>query len=94
MEALFRAYFTEGVDIGSVDALVLLATEAGLDGDAARAHLESPAGRSEIAAADERMKSMGIGGVPFFILNRRLAVSGAQPPEVLRDALEQAERPT
>jgi predicted DsbA family dithiol-disulfide isomerase len=94
VEALFRAYFTEGVDLGSLDALVLLAAEAGLDGDAARAHLTSPAGRAEIAEADERVKSMGIGGVPFFILNRRLAVSGAQPPEVLRDALEQAERDT
>lgn len=94
VEALFRAYFTEGVDIGSVDALVLLATEAGLDGDAARAHLVSPAGRAEIAAADERVKSMGVGGVPFFIVNRRLAVSGAQPPEVLREALEQVGRDT
>jgi predicted DsbA family dithiol-disulfide isomerase len=36
------------------------------------------------------MKSMGVGGVPFFIFNQRVAVSGAQPPEVLADAMAQA----
>ena len=90
VERLFLAYFTEGVDIGAVEELARLAGEAGCDAAAARAHLGSAAGRQEIAQADARMKSMGIGGVPFFILNRRIAVSGAQTPEVLADALTQA----
>jgi len=94
VERLFRAYFTEGVDIGVVDELARLAGESGCDPEAARAHLESAAGREELAEADSRMKSMGIGGVPFFIFNRRVAVSGAQPPEVLADALAQAETAT
>jgi predicted DsbA family dithiol-disulfide isomerase len=54
-------------------------------------HLESDAGRAEIAAADKQWKEMGISGVPFFIFNRRIAVSGAQPPGILADALAQAE---
>jgi predicted DsbA family dithiol-disulfide isomerase len=90
IERLFKAYFTEGVDIGDVDELARLAGEAGYDAGAARAHLASDAGRAEVAAADERTRSMGIGGVPFFIFNRRLAVSGAQPPDVLLDAMAQA----
>jgi predicted DsbA family dithiol-disulfide isomerase len=94
VERLFRAYFTEGVDIGAGDELARLAGESGCDPEAARAHLESAAGREELAEADARMKSMGIGGVPFFIFNRRVAVSGAQPPEVLADALAQAETAT
>ena len=94
VERLFEAYFTEGVDIGVVHELVRLAAEAGCDPDAARAHLESAAGRAELARADDRMKSMGIGGVPFFIFNRRVAVSGAQPPELLADALAQAQQAT
>jgi len=94
VERLFQAYFTEGVDLGVVGELVRLAGYSGCDPDAARAHLESAAGRSEMAEADARMKSMGIGGVPFFIFNRRVAVSGAQPPAVLADALAQAEQAT
>ena len=91
VERLFNAYFTEGVNIGTVEALVRLAGEAGCDRAAAAAYLASDAGREAVAAADERMKSMGIGGVPFFIFNGRLAVSGAQPSEVLADAIAQAE---
>ena len=94
VERLFEAYFTEGADIGSLDVLVRLASESGCDEAAARVHLASDAGRDAVAAADARTKSMGIGGVPFFIFNGRLAVSGAQPAEVLRDALEQAESAT
>jgi predicted DsbA family dithiol-disulfide isomerase len=94
VERLFQAYFTQGVDLGVVRELARLAGESGCDPEAARAHLESAAGREELAEADARMKSMGIGGVPFFIFNRRVAVSGAQPPEVLADALAQAETTT
>lgn len=91
VERLFKAYFTEGANIGEAAVLAALAGEAGYDATAALAHLQSDEGRSSIAAADERSKEMGISGVPFFIFNRRLAVSGAQPPDILADALAQAE---
>lgn len=94
VEGLFIAYFTQGTNIGDVDQLARLAGEAGYDAVAALAHLRSDAGRAEIAAADGRSKEMGISGVPFFIFNRRIAVSGAQPPGILADALAQAETPT
>jgi predicted DsbA family dithiol-disulfide isomerase len=94
VERLFRAYFTEGANIGEIDELARLAGEVGYDAAAALAHLQSGAGCSEIAAADKRSKEMGISGVPFFIFNRRLAVSGAQPPGILADALAQAETST
>lgn len=91
VDGLFKAYFIEGVNIGEVDELVRLANEAGYDATEARAHLSSDDGRAAIAAADARTREMGIGGVPFFIFNGRLAVSGAQPPEILCEALAQAE---
>ena len=91
VERLFQAYFVEGADIGERGELARLAGEAGYDARAALAYLDSDAGRAETAAADQRTKEMGISGVPFFIFNRRLAVSGAQPPEILADALAQAE---
>jgi predicted DsbA family dithiol-disulfide isomerase len=91
VERVFAAYFTEGVDVGDAQELARIAGEAGYDAEAAAAMLASDAGREEVAAANAQAQRLGIGGVPFFIFNRRLAVSGAHPPEVLRDAMAQAE---
>ena len=91
VERLFRAYFIDGINIGELDALATLAGEAGFDAAAARAWLASDAGRTAIKAEEQRARALGVSGVPFFVFNQRLAVSGAQPPEVLLDAMEQAE---
>ena len=91
VERLFRAYFIEGVNIGDIDSLATLAGDAGFDAIGARAWLVSDAGRAAIAAEEQRARELGVTGVPFFVFNQRLAVSGAQPPEVLLDAMEQAE---
>lgn len=91
VERLFRAYFIDGIDIGSVDALASLAGDAGFDAVAARLWLVSDAGRAAIEAEERRARELGVTGVPFFVFNQRLAVSGAQPPEVLLEAIEQAE---
>lgn len=90
VERLFRAFFLEGSDVGSQDVLARLAGEVGYDEAAARNHLASGAGRDGVAAADARARALGIGGVPFFIFNQRLAVSGAQPPAILAGAMDQA----
>ena len=90
IERLFRAYFVEGIDIGDIDALARLAGDAGFDATAARAWLASDAGRTAIEAEEQRARALGVTGVPFFVFNQRLAVSGAQPPEVLLGAMEQA----
>ena len=90
IERLFRAYFVEGIDIGNFDALASLAGDAGFDATAARAWLASDAGRAAIEAEEQRARALGVTGVPFFVFNQRLAVSGAQPSEVLLGAMKQA----
>ena len=90
IERLFRAYFVDGIDIGDINALAGLAGDAGFDATAARAWLASDAGRAAIEAEERHSRALGVTGVPFFVFNQRLAVSGAQPPEVLLEAIEQA----
>ncbi len=89
-ERLLKAYFVEGRFIGSVDVLVDIATAAGLNGDDVRAHLSDPATRNAVAQADAQARQMGISGVPFFIFNQKVAVSGAQDPQALLAAMQQA----
>jgi predicted DsbA family dithiol-disulfide isomerase len=91
IERLFRAYFVDGTDIGDIDTLAGVAGDAGFDATAARAWLASDAGRTAIEAEEQHSRALGVNGVPFFVFNQRLAVSGAQPPEVLLEAIEQAE---
>ena len=89
-ERILKAYFVENRFIGSVDVLVDIALEAGLDADAARAYLIDPVHLQEVAQADAQARGMGISGVPFFIFNQKVAVSGAQDPAALLDAMRQA----
>ena len=90
VETLFRSYFLEGADLTQTDALVELARRAGLEEEAARACLDDDAQRQAVLAEDEQARALGVSGVPFFIFERRLAVSGAQEPEVLLRALREA----
>jgi predicted DsbA family dithiol-disulfide isomerase len=90
-ERLMRAYFTEGEPIGDPETLVRLIAEIGIDADEARAVLEGDAYTDEVRAEEELAHRIGIQGVPFFVLNRRFGVSGAQPAEVLLDALARTE---
>jgi predicted DsbA family dithiol-disulfide isomerase len=87
VERLFRAYFVEGQFIGSVDTLCDIAAECGLDGDGARAFITDSGQLQKVAARDEDIRRQGVSGVPFFIFNNREAVSGAQPPELLKDVI-------
>jgi predicted DsbA family dithiol-disulfide isomerase len=87
-ERVMRAYFTEGVPIGDREALFALGDELGLVD--ARAALESDEYADAVRADELLAQQIGIQGVPFFVLNRRYGVSGAQPAEVLVQALEKA----
>ena len=89
-EVLFKAYFIEGANLSDRQALADAAARAGLDRDAAARYLESDEDRDLVAQADVEARSAGIGGVPFFIFNRRVGVSGAQESAVLLEAMEQA----
>ena len=92
VERLFRAYFLEGRFLGDRATLVALAAQAGFDAEAARAWLASGQGADEIGAAGARARSLGITGVPFFIFDGKVALSGAHPPETMREAIAQARR--
>ncbi|HEY1478437.1 MAG TPA: DsbA family oxidoreductase [Gaiellales bacterium] len=89
-EQLMEGYFSEGRAISDRDALVEIAVRAGLDGDEARAMLESDRFTAEVRADEQLAAGFGINGVPFFVLDRRFGISGAQPVEVLVGALEEA----
>ncbi len=88
-ERLFRAYFTESEHLADPETLVRLASEIGLDPGEVRTMLAgdefADAVRADIQAAHE----MGISGVPTFVVDRRYAITGAQPPELILRALEQ-----
>jgi predicted DsbA family dithiol-disulfide isomerase len=89
-ERLLLAYFTEGEAVGDRDTLVRLVAEAGLDADEARAVLDEGRHVRAVRADEAEAQALGIRGVPFFVVDRRYGVSGAQPAEVLRQVLDKA----
>ena len=88
VDRLFKGYFEEGLDIGSLSILAELAEQAGL-----RAHefLMSEEGAAEVKAEESVGHKMGIRGVPYFVFDGTYGVSGAQPPEVFLSALRRRE---
>jgi predicted DsbA family dithiol-disulfide isomerase len=89
-ERLLRAYMTEGEPIGDPDALARLSAEAGLDAAEVRKVLASDAYAAEVRADEEEAHELGIHAVPFFILGGEYGLSGAQPVELMHEALMQA----
>ena len=92
VESLFRGYFTEGADIGSVPVLGQLAGRAGLDAVAVESFLQREEGATEVKAEEAAGHRLGIRGVPYFVLNGSISISGAQPPDIFVSALRQAEK--
>ena len=90
-EALLQAYFLDGVDLTRTENLVAIATAAGLDRKKVEHCLADAQARRAVESEDQRARAIGVEGVPFFIFNGRLAVSGAQGPQALLDAMRQAE---
>ncbi len=91
VEALFRAYFLDGEDIGDNEALARTAAVCGLDGVAAMAFLESDEERDAVLSEDMRARRMGINAVPCYIVNGAYALSGAQEPEAFYPLFDLAE---
>jgi predicted DsbA family dithiol-disulfide isomerase len=89
-ERLMKAYFTDGVAIGERAELVRLAIEVGLDQEEVKAMLSSERLANDVRADEARARTFGISGVPFFAIDERYGVSGAQPADVLLDVLRQA----
>lgn len=89
-ERLMRAYFSEGVAIGEPDALVPLAIDAGLAESEVRDVLAGDRYKDAVREDEQLAAELGIHGVPFFVFDGRLAVSGAQTPDVLLEVLEKS----
>ena len=89
-ERLLKAYFIENRFIGSTGVLTDIAEEAGLNSAAAHAFINDPDQLAAVAAADANIRSRGVTGVPFFIFNQKVAVSGAQDAATLLAAMQQA----
>ena len=94
-ERFDRAYFTEGEPVDDPATLTRLAVEVGLDETEVTEVLASDRYRDDVLRDVAEAQALGITGVPFFVVDRRYGVSGAQSPEVIRSALQQAwgERP-
>jgi predicted DsbA family dithiol-disulfide isomerase len=90
-EAFLQAYFLDGIDLTRTENLVAIATAAGLDQAHAERCLADAQSRRAVEPEDQRARAIGVEGVPFFIFNGKLAVSGAQGSAALLDVMRQAE---
>lgn len=88
-EALFIAHFIEGKNVGDINTLLDIAVSLEIDTDEVRKVLESDQLNDEVKRDFSEARSHGISGVPFFILNGKYAVSGAQPADFFAGALQQ-----
>lgn len=88
-ERLFAAHFVDGRDIGDAGVLADLAEEVGLDRALVAELLAGDADRDAVQAQADHARAIGVTGVPTMVFERRLAVVGAQPVDVLRQALAQ-----
>lgn len=89
-DELFKAYFLEGANLTDNAVLAKVAARAGLEEKVVAAYLDTDEDRAVVEQADVEARGAGVGGVPFFIFNRKVGVSGAQDPEALLDAMMQA----
>ena len=88
MEALFRGYFSKGQDISNRQILLDVVAEAGLDRQRAESLLNSNEGLEVIKEAEKLSRQHQVNGVPFFIINNEITLSGAQPPETFLAAFQ------
>jgi predicted DsbA family dithiol-disulfide isomerase len=88
--ALFEAYFLQGRDVGDADVLAAIAASHGFDADEAKGLIRDDDELQQTREESAELAASGVSGVPFFVFDGRLAVNGAQPPDVLRGAIERA----
>ena len=89
-DALFRALFQRGEDIGNTDVLTRLASDVGLEGDDLREALDKDLHLENVIADEQEAKKLGLRGVPAFVANRKIALSGVQSLESLQKFVEHA----
>ncbi len=89
-EAIFKAYFEDGLDIGNLDVLVSIAQEQGFEPEEIRQQILSGAKLDEIEDDMAHARELQISGVPFFVIDGKLGLSGAHPAENILQAFEKA----
>ncbi|WP_026819402.1 DsbA family oxidoreductase [Arthrobacter castelli] len=89
-ETLLSGHFEHGEDIGSTEYLVRVGTGLGMAADEIRTTLDSERFAADVRADVDEARALGVTGVPFFVLDRKYGISGAQPVETFTRALEQA----
>lgn len=87
-EALFKAYFTEGKNLNKVETLIEIGDEFGLSKDDIIYHLEKETYFSDVQKEIREAQEIGVQGVPFFVFDRKYAISGAQDPSVFEETLK------
>jgi predicted DsbA family dithiol-disulfide isomerase len=90
VEALFKGYFMEGRDLTEASELMDIAESAGMSRELAQQHLQNSDLHSQTIDSDKAAREIGITGVPFFIFNRQVGVSGAQDSDTLLQAMQEA----
>ncbi|MBT3372638.1 MAG: DsbA family oxidoreductase [Rhodospirillaceae bacterium] len=90
VEALFKQYFIDDVDVGDRETLVKIAASCGMDGDLVRDLFDRDADRDLVMAEEGVARRMGINGVPCFVVDHKFAISGAQDPSVLTHVFDLA----
>ncbi|MFN3232309.1 MAG: DsbA family oxidoreductase [Alphaproteobacteria bacterium] len=90
VEGIFKKYFIDGEDIGDPEVLVSVAEEAGMEADVVRKLLEGDADRELVLKEESVARNMGVTGVPCFIIDKKLALVGAQEPDMLLRAIDHA----
>ncbi|ALE93688.1 disulfide bond formation protein DsbA [Arthrobacter alpinus] len=89
-EALLSGHFEHGVDIGNREALVRIGTDAGLPAVEITEALDTDKYADDVRHDFAEARALGVSGVPFFVIDRKYGISGAQPADVFSQALEQA----
>ncbi len=94
VEALFRGFFFDGLDLGNLDILTNIGAANGLNGNDLSRYLQSDNDRAHIQALDEKARQAGITGVPCYLVDGTFAVSGAQSPEIFHQIFDLARQET
>ncbi len=89
-EAFMKAYFESGIDLSKRENIIQVAVEAGLERKHVAHLLDSDEGLTEVTLAEQVNRQRGISGVPFYIINNKYGISGAQPAEFFVNAFKQA----
>lgn len=89
-ERLFRAYFTDGENVADKETLAKMGSDLGLDKTDVATMLDGKEFATEVTKDIDKAQAYGINGVPFFVLNNKYGISGAQPSEVFLSGLQQA----